>query len=163
MIIAKECMMNYTEEEIKCYVGGVKVLRGKKVLVTGSEGMIGKELVRLLDDLGCEVFTADLKLGHDLRDYKECLRITEGIDYVFHLVGVKGSPTMTESRPVDFMAPMLQCDSNMIIASQKNKVKGFLYTSSIAVENSGTDRFPAWAKLTGEMLCEAMNLQYGKK
>ena len=130
--------------------------------ITGSEGMIGKELLELLSKKDVIIKKADLKLGHDLRDYNECLKLCEGVDEVYSLVGIKGNPKMTKEWPVDFMAPMLQFDTNMILAAQKCGVKRFLYTSSIAVENPETDKYPAWAKKTGEMLIEAMRTQYPK-
>ena len=82
------------------------------------------------------------------------------MDYVFHLMGVKGSPQMTQTKPVDFMAPMLQCDVNMIIAAQEQGVKRFQYTSSIALLNLHTDHFPGTAKNTAETLIDAMKVQY---
>jgi len=136
------------------------MFKGKKVLVTGSEGLIGRELVELLRNEGATIVLADLKLGQDLRNFETCLYLCENVDYVFHLMGVKGSARMTKSSPVDFMAPMLQCDTNMIIAAQQKNVKGFLYTSSIALLNMNTDRFPATAKQTAETLIEAMQVQY---
>ena len=145
--------------------------KNKKVLVTGSEGMIGKELVILLKELGCYILPSDCKKGHihDLRYFNNALNLVQdgGIfgetpDYVFHLAGIKGNPRMTKQKPVDFMAPMLQFDTNMIVAAQQNGVKKFLYTSSIAVENTQTDFFPAWAKLTAENLIDAMKIQHPK-
>ena len=88
--------------------------------------------------------------------------LTSEPEYVFHLAGIKGNPKMTKERPVDFMGPMLQFDTNMILAAQKAGVKRFLYTSSIAVENPKTDKYPAWAKQTAETLIEAMRIQYPK-
>ena len=138
------------------------MFKGKKVLVTGSDGMIGQELLELLDKEGAIVHQADFKRGIDLRNFRECLTMCKGIDYVFHLAGVKGSPRMTKEKPASFMSPMLSFDSNMIEAAQQCKVKRFLYTSSIAVENIITDKFPAWAKMSGETLIEAMRIQYPK-
>ena len=136
----------------------------KKCLVTGSEGLIGKELVLQLKELGCIINCVDKKLtqSDDITDITnvEVIFRTEKPDYVFHLFGVKGNPKMTKERPVDFMGPMLQGDTNMILMSQKYGVKKFLYTSSIAVENSQTDRFPACAKKTAEELIHAMRTQY---
>ena len=97
--------------------------KNKKVLVTGSEGMIGKELVIQLEELGAEVEGIDLKNNIDLTDFVLCKICCKDIDYVFHLAGVKGSPKMTKERPVDFMGPMLQFDTNMILAAQNKKVK----------------------------------------
>ena len=133
-----------------------------KILVTGSDGMIGMELIELLKDKGDSIHIVDFKRGNDLRNFNECLSYTKGIDIVYHLAGIKGNPKMTSEKPVDFMGPMLQFDTNMIIAAQTNGVKKFLYTSSIAVENPATDRFPAHAKMTAEILIDAMRVQYPK-
>jgi len=133
--------------------------KDKKVCVTGGKGMIGRELIEQLHNLGAIVLCADLP-DWDLTKPEWADAVCEGMDYIFHLAGVKGNPKMTKERPVDFMGPMLKFDTNMIISAQKNKIKGFLYTSSIAVENPESDKYPAWAKQTAETLIEAMRIQY---
>lgn len=146
--------------------------KNKKILITGGLGMIGRELIYQLRELGADVTIADMKkiedgvilgvhhLVGDLRNNIGCKGICEGKDYVFHLAGIKGNPKMTNERPVDFMGPMLQFDTNMILAAQEAGVKRFLYTSSIAVENPESDKYPAWAKMTGETLIKAMKIQH---
>ena len=131
-----------------------------RVLVTGSEGMIGKELVEVLQKQGAVVSKADLRLGNDLTYFDACLNICKDIDYVFHLAGIKGNPKMTAERPADFFVPMVQFNTNMLEAARRSGVKGFLYTSSIAVLNPETDEYPAWAKMTGEKQIEAYRIQY---
>lgn len=131
-----------------------------KILVTGADGMIGKELVILLKEQGHEVIEADIKSGYDLREYEVCDRLMYDIDYCYHLMGIKGNPKMTNEKPLDFMLPMLQCDTNIIRTCIENKVKKMLYTSSIAVEHPEEDKYPAWAKMTAETLLEAAKIQY---
>lgn len=136
--------------------------KNKKVLVTGSEGMIGKELVIQLKELEAEVTSIDIKDGIDLREKNIVKQIFDTFrpEYVFHVAGVKGNPKMTAERPVDFMGPLLQFDTNMILIAKDFAVKRFLYTSSIAVENPESDKYPAWAKMTAEHLINAMRIQY---
>ena len=149
--------------------------KDKKVLVTGHLGLIGKELYEILTELGAKIYGIDKNYCEkgvncdnptcgDLTYKRTCEYYLDYVkpDYVFHLAGIKGNPKMTKERPVDFMGPMLQFDTNMILAAQKYGVKKFLYTSSIAVENPQTDRFPAHAKKTGEELIHAMRVQYPK-
>ena len=109
------------------------MFRDKKILVTGSQGMIGKELTELLLHRGAKVYEGDIKDGNDLTNYDTCLKLCDGMDIVFHLAGIKGNPRRTNEKPVDFMVPMLQFDTNMIKAAQEMGIKKFFYTSSIAV------------------------------
>jgi|SRR3990167_1559092 len=134
----------------------------KRILVTGGMGLIGRELVEMLEQVEdfADILVADIKDGDDISDYETCKKLCKDMDEVYHLVGVKGSPKMTKERPVDFMKTMLMCDTAMICAAQEMGVKKFLYTSSIAVEHSKTDTYPAWAKATAEKLIEAMRIQY---
>lgn len=149
--------------------------KGKKVFVTGSNGMIGQEIVIMLKELGAEVLEFDIKrnwvlsidgedvkVPMDVRNYQLVYDVMKafGPEYVFHLFGIKGSPKMTNERPLDFMIPMIQGDTNVIRASIELGVKRFLYTSSIAVENPESDKYPAWAKMTGETILEATRIQY---
>lgn len=141
--------------------------KDKRVLVTGSEGMIGKELCEQLEVLGADIWRFDIKLNSDvvmdITDKSAVeIAVSNKIDYVFHLFGIKGNPKKTNERPADFMIPMLQGDTNIIEACQKYGVKQMLYTSSIAVENPETDFYPAWAKQTAEHLIDAMRTQYPK-
>ena len=55
----------------------------RKVLVTGSEGFIGKHLVKRLESLDNEVDVIDLKIGTDILNIQELLNDT--YDCVYHL------------------------------------------------------------------------------
>ena len=133
----------------------------KNILVTGSRGLIGRELVEILrKDKNNNIVEADLKLGNNLINFDECLDICYNIDEVYNLIGIKGSPKRTSERPADFFVPMIQFNSNMLEAARRHEVKKFLYVSSIAVEHPETDEYPAWAKLTGEKQIKAYRIQY---
>lgn len=136
--------------------------KNKKVLVTGSEGLIGKELVLQLEELGADVFKFDLKTGYDIISYSDLVRVFQEFrpEIVMNLFGIKGNPKKTKERPIDFMYPMLIGDTQIIKLAQQYGVKRFLYTSSIAVENPESDKYPAWAKMTAEVLIDAMRTQY---
>src|SRR5678816_4158221 len=95
-------------------------VKDRKVLVTGGTGMIGQPLVELLLKKGAKVTIASLDspdrlknadiefVKTDLRDYNNCLEVIQGKEIVFHLAGVKGSPSMTRDMPASFFVPMLQ-------------------------------------------------------
>ena len=160
------------------------LLLNKKTLVTGGTGMIGREVVKMLLNLGCNVTSVsldDLKIDDranyikgDLSSLEFCLEITKGIDYVFHIAGIKGSVIVTKERPASFFVPLIMMNTNMLEASRRNNVSGLVYTSSIGaypaaeifIESNDDfnlppmDMFPGWAKRMAEMQIEAYKIQY---
>ncbi|OUX37096.1 MAG: hypothetical protein CBE33_04115 [Candidatus Pelagibacter sp. TMED273] len=163
--------------------------KNKKILVTGGTGMIGVQLVKMLSELKCDLSTVSLEKNNnlpkkvkqiklDLRNFDNCLKVTKNIDFVFHLAGIKGSPKLTQTRPYSFMTPMVLFNFNMFEACRINKVKRYLYTSSVGVyktdklmkENSVWKTFPSindwysgWAKRIGELQLEAFSKEFQKK
>ena len=159
--------------------------KGKKILVTGGTGMIGRPLCRLLVNSGADVWTASLddpkenikgtkhrKL--DLRSYENCEDVSKGMEIVFHLAGIKGSPKMTKERPASFMVPTVQFTVNMMDAARKAGVENFLLTSSVGVYQpaeeffeddvwktfpSENDRYAGWAKRICELQAEAYKIE----
>jgi GDP-L-fucose synthase len=110
---------------------GITIMINKNVLVTGANGMIGKRLVELLEHKRANVYTTDLP--NDLRDRNVCEEVCKGMDIVFHLAGIKGSPQRTMEQPASFSVPMIQFNANMIEAAYNAGVEWFLYTSSVGV------------------------------
>ena len=165
------------------------MFKNQKVLVTGGGGMIGRSLVKFLLEKEAQITIADLTVPSDLpegveyikvdlRYFDQCESICDGKDYIFNLVGIKGSPKMCVEQPADFMVPMLQFNTNMMEAAHRAKVKWYLYTSSVGVYSpaevfiedtvwdtmpSPNDRFAGWAKRIGELQAEAYGIQYGTK
>jgi len=158
---------------------------GKRILVTGGTGMIGRQVVRLLLDHGARVTIASLdriqihqQVEHvygDLTDPGFCRKITSGMDGVFHVAGIKGSVQVTKSRPASFFVPLLLMNTNVLEACRINKVPKVLYTSSVgaysarevfkededAFGSEPMDLFPGWAKRMAELQIRAYNIQYG--
>lgn len=160
---------------------------GKKVLVTGGTGLIGRPLVKFLAKLGAEVTVASLDTGvklasgikfihADLRELSSCIECCEGQDFVFQLAGVKGSPKMCIEKPASFMVPTIQFSFNMMEAARRTGVERYLFTSSVGVYApshvfceddvwttlpSNNDRFAGWAKRMGELQAEAYKIEYG--
>jgi GDP-L-fucose synthase len=157
---------------------------GSSVLVTGGTGLIGREIVRLMSDAGAQVkivsldkITVDPRAVHvygDLTDFSLCKEVINGVDYVFHLAGIKGSVEVTKAKPASFFVPLLMFNTNVLEACRLNKVKKAVYTSSIGAYSSAEvfretensegppmDMFPGWAKRMAEMQIKAYQLQYG--
>lgn len=61
-----------------------------KILITGSEGFVGKETATLLEKNGHEVFRYDIMTGHDITDAKQFEEIVAGWspDRILHLAAI---------------------------------------------------------------------------
>ena len=159
---------------------------GKRVLVTGGTGLIGRHLVDMLVDADAEVTVASMDARPrttryqfyqmDLRHLHNCQAACEGQDIVFNLVGIKGSPVATRTKPASFFVPTLQFSINMMDAARRANVQWYLNTSSVGVYGpaeifhedqcwesmpSTHDKFAGWAKRIGEMQAEAYSIEYG--
>lgn len=163
--------------------------KNKKILVTGGTGMIGRPLVEMLIKAGASVRVAsmdDPSRAHPQAEFRKanltrfdnCLEVCTGMDYVFHLVGVKGSPAMTAKYPANFFVPVILFNTNMMEAARQAGVKNYLFTSTVGVYApaekfseddvwktfpSENDKFAGWAKRMGELQAEAYAIQYGWK
>lgn len=167
-----------------------KVLKNfskKNVLITGGTGLIGRQVVNILVDAGAKVKIVSLdnvrvnkKALHiygDLSSFEFCQKVTNNIDYVFHLAGIKGSIDVTLKKPASFFVPILMMNTNILEAARINKIKKIVYTSSIGAysasevfrekqEDKGfreepMDLFPGWAKRMAELQIKAYKIQYG--
>ncbi|MEW5911534.1 MAG: NAD(P)-dependent oxidoreductase [Thermodesulfobacteriota bacterium] len=157
---------------------------GSSVIVTGGTGLIGREVVKMLCDAGAKVkvvsldnLNVDPRAEHvlgDLTDFNLCKNLTKGMDFAFHLAGIKGSIEVTKSKPASFFVPLLMMNTNMLEACRVNQVKKVVYTSSIGAyssaevfredqnaDGSPMDMFPGWAKRMAEMQVQAYKIQYG--
>lgn len=151
--------------------------------------MIGRPLVDMLLGRGARVRIVSLDDSPhvpagaefrrcDLRFLDQCLESCTGVDFVFNLAGVKGSPAMTARKPASFFVPTLQFSINMMEAARRQGVSRYLYVSSVGVYQpaevfheddvwktfpSPNDRFAGWAKRMGELQAEAYGVEYGWK
>ncbi len=157
--------------------------KNKKVLVTGGTGLIGREIVNILCANNAEVTVVSLDkininnqakhLFGDLTEYSFCKEVTKGMDYVFHVAGIKGSVDVTIENPASFFVPLLMFNTNVLEACRINNVKKAVYTSSIGAygpaeifiegqneEDPPMDMYPGWAKRMAEMQIKAYKTQY---
>ncbi len=162
----------------------LKSFSGKNVLITGGTGLIGRQVVPILCDAGAYVASVSLDdivldsrayhIKGDLRDFNFCIDVTKDMDFVFHLAGIKGSIKMTVEQPASHFVPALMFNTNVIEASRINKVKKFVFTSSIGAysnaeefregendEGPPIDFYGGWAKKMAEYQIQTYKIQYG--
>src|ERR1035437_1184232 len=164
----------------------LRTFENQVCIVTGGTGLIGRQLVDILSNqANANVIVLSLDDVEpvkgpeyrkvDLCDYNQVLKhITSGVNYVFHLAGIKGSIEVTKSRPATFFVPYLRFNTNVLEASRLcPTLKGFIYTSSIGAyssaevfkegENEGgepMDTYPGWAKRMSELQIDAYRKEY---
>ncbi|HOW28777.1 MAG TPA: NAD-dependent epimerase/dehydratase family protein [Elusimicrobiota bacterium] len=161
--------------------------RGKKVLVTGGTGLIGRPLVEQLMEQGARVRVASLDspdrcppnaefVKANLVYWNECQKVVKGMDLVFNVAGIKGAVGLSMARPASFMVPHLLFNTHMMEAARQADVERYLYVSSIAVYPAAevfreddafqgppqsSDHFPAYAKRVGELQAQAYIKEFG--
>lgn len=161
--------------------------KNKNVLVAGGTGLIGRYLSKLLDEQGASVRIASIDDRSrvpsqikdfqqvDLTEFENCRTVCQDMDYVFNLLCVKGSPQTVKEHPWTMMLPMTLFNTYLFDAIVKQKIKGFLYTSSIGVyypapvyHEDDTEKTPAprvdyagRTKLYGEWCAEAIIKEFG--
>ncbi len=120
-----------------------------KYLVTGGAGFIGSHIVDALIKQGHSVRILDNistgrreNLSHlagridlwevDILDYKTCLRMVDGIDFVLHQAAL---PSVVRSidNPLLTNEVNIKGTLNMLLASKEAKVKRFIFASSSSV------------------------------
>ncbi|MFH1484919.1 MAG: NAD(P)-dependent oxidoreductase [Chloroflexota bacterium] len=155
--------------------------KGKRVLVTGGTGMIGRQVVEILLETGVEVMTVSLDeeipgvphIQVNLMDFGVCKAIITGFDCVLHLAGMKGSARETGRKPATYFILMAGVSLNVLEACRQNQVKSVVYTSSIGAygeaevlretndPNVPPMDFCAWGKRFGELQIQAYIKEFG--
>jgi FlaA1/EpsC-like NDP-sugar epimerase len=147
---------------------------GKRVLVTGSCGTIGRELVRQLlevygvaelvgiDNNESELFFEEQRfLGHpahfflaDIRDRRKLARKMTGVDIVFHTAAFK-HVVLCERSPFEAVQTNIIGIRNVIDAASEAGVERVIFTSSDKAVNP--TNVMGTSKLMGERLMTAAN------
>ena len=164
-----------------------------KCLIAGAGGFIGGHLMKRLQLDGHEIICADIKpisswfqlsdknknLSLDLKDFKNCLQVCDGVDYIFNLACNMGGMGYIENNKAECMLSVL-INTNLLRAGLQNKIKKYYFSSSACVYNASKqndtfidglkeeDAYPAmpedgygWEKLFSERMCRHFYEDFG--
>ena len=102
-------------------------LKGRRVLVTGAEGFIGRNLVPMIRNTGC-ILTAVGRKDGDLLEQAEVRRLMREVrpEVVFHLAGLIGGIMANKLRPADFCYENLLMNTVVMHESWRAKVDKYI-------------------------------------
>jgi len=114
-----------------------------KILVTGGSGFLGSHIADSLSDIRHEVtifdqvespyLRKDQRFIHgDIRDAEKLIQQLSGFDYVYHLAAL-ADLNVAKNRPLDTVAINIQGTVNLLEACRINKVKRFIFGSTVYV------------------------------
>lgn len=105
-----------------------------KILITGGTGLLGSNLVKRLQDEGHEIKNLSRRLGVDLLDKALVEDIINEFqpDYVYHLAA-NAAESRGQISPIDMTERNINIFLHTLVPSINNKVKRFIYISSVAV------------------------------
>jgi GDP-L-fucose synthase len=124
--------------------------KDRKVLVTGGTGFVGIHFVRELLKRGARVVVPVHKrplpveseaveaVPANLAIEDDCLRVCEGVDFVFHAAGAVSAAGTTVTNPISAITTNLILTARMLEAAWSRGVKRMLIFSS------GTTAYPAF-------------------
>ena len=164
-----------------------------RILVCGAGGFIGGHLVKDLINDGHDLVCVDVKpfeywfqiyeknknFSLDLKEYENCLKVTENIDYIYNMACNMGGMGFIENNKAECMLSVL-INTNILRSCIHNKVKKYFFSSSACVYNASkqkktfidglkeSDAYPAdpedgygWEKLFSERMCRHFSEDFG--
>ncbi len=145
-------------------------LRGKRIIITGSSGLVGSHLVPRLGEEGAEVIPIDISKGIDITEWEQ-VKDYYNIDIIYHLAAKTYIPATVEDPKETYLVNLVGT-VNMLELGRRNRVENFIFASSyiygcpkyIPVDEghpiNATNPYSR-SKALGEELCRAYHEDYG--
>lgn len=154
-------------------------IEGKRIWIAGHNGMVGRAVVRALEQQNCTILKAsrkDLDLTRQVE--VEAWMETEKPNAVILCAAKVGGILANDTYPADFIYDNLMIESNIIHSAFKHKVEKLLFLGSSCIypkfadqpitedalltgSLEPTNEWYALAKIAGIKLCQAYRKQYG--
>jgi GDP-L-fucose synthase len=108
-------------------------LEGKKILVTGGAGFLGKQVIAQLKEAGASLdnITVPRSKDCDLRSLEHCKAAVEGQDVVIHLAAHVGGIGLNREKPAELFYDNLMMGTQLIHAAYLAKVQKFVCVGTI--------------------------------
>ena len=106
-------------------------LKNKKILVTGGNGFLGKNVVRNLENLGISDIIIQSSSDCDLRNMGNCKKAVDGIDVVFHLAAHVGGIGLNREKPGELFFDNLMMGTQLLHESKMANVKKFIALGTV--------------------------------
>lgn len=149
----------------------------KKILVTGSSGQLGREIVKQLrlkhyETVGIDIIeseTTDFLI--DIRDKKQINKVIKGIDAIIHTAAIHGKHYELKFPREAFIKTNINGTFNLLNTCVENGINKFIYTSTTSIYGKSMESAheAVWVdetlppnprdiyditKLTAELLCQ---------
>ncbi len=108
-------------------------LAEKRIMITGGNGFLGRNVVRKLESLGCSQLFIPRSEQYDLRTSNGVNRVFEASqpNIVIHLAAVVGGIGANRERPGEFFYDNLMMGTQLMEAARLNNVEKFVGISTI--------------------------------
>lgn len=142
----------------------------KNIIVTGGSGFLGSNIVDLLIKKKFNVTVLDKKkpkhskvkfISSNLSNINKLKKITKKIDCIYHLAGVSNINEVA-TIPVKTIRDNILYTNNLLEAARLNKVKRFIFASSIYVHGQSGNLYTT-SKKAAEDIIKNYNLLFNTK